>query len=193
MSLATGGLMGIGAFAMVSGTTGYHLPLPVAILFGAIAGVFGLLLGVIVHQLSFVLTVIVTLGFRISAPMFMGGRYAPWIHLLPGGAAVLPPSYIRTPLRLVGGFLVLGLITGNNPGEYPKELLGHTISRRRALRSWLDISASAGIARVYAYGVSGVIAGFAGVTYELLLNNISQVSSAAPCRSRSCSPRWPGE
>ncbi len=175
VSLATGGLMGIGGFATASGVSYYHLPLPIAILMGcAISTGYGLAVGVIVHRLSFVLSVIVTLEFTNIAPMFMGGQYAPWTHFGLAGVQLYLPSYLNTAARLVGGFVVLGAVS-----VFVLSMLRNSSwgTKFLATKTAPIMAAHFGVrqsfARIYAYGVSGFIAGIAGSMYVMFLTNVN--------------------
>jgi branched-chain amino acid transport system permease protein len=174
ISLAQGGLLGIGAYTTAEAANHYHLAFPLAAIVGVAAGVVaGGLLGLLCRKLSFVLTAVTTMAFTaaVSSWLLNDDRV---FHTVGGSALISVPGYLASDREIfVGAAIVVGLAV----------IVMTSLQRSRwgvrfaAVKAAPIMAAHFGVspprARVYAFCVSGGLAGAAGVVYGVILQNLS--------------------
>jgi branched-subunit amino acid ABC-type transport system permease component len=172
ISLGQGGLMGIGAFTLASATSYYQLPFFVGLILAIAAGaVAGGILGGITSRLSFVLTAITTLAFTEGVRWFLNGGV---FHSIAGALQVVAPSWIGTPSRQFFFFAVCAILV---------MLALHNVKRSAWGARFLSVKTAPvmaqhfGVApvrmRIYAFALSGAVAGLAGGLYALTIGVVS--------------------
>ncbi len=175
ISLAQASLMGIGATSAMSVSSYDHWSFPLALLCGMAAGMAaGGVLGLVVYRLSFVLAAVVTLSFTNVAAYFMVGRLAPWVHAPFGSLSIHPPAYLASTLDQVGVIGLVALVVFVLLGFGARSIWG---TRFLAAKTSPVMAAHFGVSlartRVYAYALSGAIAGLAGSLYVVVLGTAS--------------------
>jgi branched-chain amino acid transport system permease protein len=172
ISLGQGGLMGVGAFTLASATSYYQLPFGVGLVLAILAGaVAGGLLGGITSRLPFVLTAVTTLAFTEGIRWLLNG---PLFHSVAGALQVLAPSFARTPARQFFFFAVCAIVV---------MLILHNVKRSAWGARFLSIKTAPVMAqhfginpvrmRIYAFALSGAVAGLAGALYALTIGVVS--------------------
>jgi branched-subunit amino acid ABC-type transport system permease component len=174
ISLAQGGLMGIGGFTFATAQSWYHLPFLVALLLALVAGVvFGALIGAITSHLSFVLTAVTTLAFTNGVGWLLNLSV---FHTVSGSIEVSAPSFAHTASKQLWLFLIcaaivaLGLRNLRNSAWGTRFLSGKTSP---VMASHFGVNPNR--MRVYGFAVSGLIAALAGSLYAISVG-VVQVS-----------------
>jgi branched-chain amino acid transport system permease protein len=174
ISLAQGGLLGVGAFATAEAANHYHLAFPLAVLVGIGAGALaGGVLGIVCRRLSFVLTAVTSLAFTAAvSSWFLDEGHI--FHTVGGTTLINVPGYLDSDRKIfVGAALLVGLAVATM-SSVRKSRWG---VRFAAVKDTPVMAAHFGVSptrtRIYAFCLSGGLAGAAGVIYGVILQNLS--------------------
>jgi branched-chain amino acid transport system permease protein len=163
ISLAQAAFFGLGAYGTALGIVDYHLPVPLAFLLGiAVAGFFGLVLGVASLRLGGHYLAMVTISFQVILTLVLTN----WISLTHGPDGV---TGITRPAALSSGhnYLSLCLVAMVCATLYAWRL--KTSRLGRAMQAVRDNEIAAGTCgidifatKVIAFGLSAVLGGVGG-------------------------------
>jgi len=174
ISLAQAAFFGLGAYGAALGTADYHLPFFVALAAGtALAGAFGLVLGVASLRLGGHYLAMVTISFQQILTLVLTN----WISLTHGPDGV---ANIARPAGLAGGDSYLGLCLGAMvlATLYAWRLKTSRLGRAmQAVRDNEIAASTCGIdvfrTKVLAFGISAVLGGIGGGLFAGAFSYIS--------------------
>jgi ABC-type branched-subunit amino acid transport system permease subunit len=172
VSLAAGGLMGIGAYVMTDALNYYHLAFPLAVLMGVVAGtVAGALVGLVTKRLAFVLTAVVTLAFTDACAWLFNN--SPLFHTVSGSADLNLPSWLGTNddrLLMAALFAAVGMAALWSLKRSSWGLKFAAVKSGPVMAEHFGVST--GRARTYAFAVSGGLASLAGIGFATTLQSV---------------------
>ncbi len=171
VSLATGGIMGVSAYTFAEAQGHYHVPIIAALFLAMGVGcAFSAAVGVVTARLSFVLTAVVTLQFTNGMQWLLN---SPAFHTVAGEISVLPPSWLNSALKQYVAFIVVGVLVMYLLNNLKKSMWGTRFLGTKTSPVMVQhFGVNPARLRVYAFAVSGVIAGLAGCLYSLQIGTI---------------------
>jgi branched-chain amino acid transport system permease protein len=173
LSLAQAGFMGIGAYIFADAVTYYSIPYPLGVVIGVVGGgLAGCLVGILCRRVPFALGAVLTLAFTDACGWLFNNDGL--FHTVNGTALVILPPYLSSSLDQLTAVAVVFVLAVGVLWAINRSVWG---LRFAAVKGAPVMAEHFGIrtswARVYAYVISGAIAGAAGVAYSAVLQGVS--------------------
>jgi branched-subunit amino acid ABC-type transport system permease component len=173
ISLAQAGFMGIAGYVFADAFTYYSIPFPLALVLGiAAGGLAGCFVGLLCRRVPFALGAVLTLAFTDACGWLFNNDGL--FHTTNGSTIVILPTYLSSNWQMFVTVAVIFLLALGGLWSLNRSVWG---LRFAAVKSGPVMAEHFGIstarARVYAYLISGAIAGAAGVLYTAVLQGVN--------------------